>query len=54
MLIAEINIGPNAVDKEDIIAWTLKDFETVKVDKKIVILQYGDIKYKTASVLQER
>jgi hypothetical protein len=53
-LVGEIYIGPNAVDKEDIIAWTLNDFANVEVDKKIVLMQYGNIAYKTASVLRER
>ena len=49
-----MSVGQNAVYKDDIVAWTLKDFATLKVDKKIVLMQYGNIKYTTASVLQER
>src|SRR5262245_5312857 len=56
LLLAEIYLGSNRIDKEAIIPWTLNDFANIEVDKKIVLLQYGKIKYnyKTASMLQER
>jgi hypothetical protein len=33
---------PNAADKDAIIQWTLEEFSRLKMDKKILLLQYGD------------
>jgi hypothetical protein len=33
---------PNAADKDAIIEWTLKEFSHLKIDKKILLLQYGE------------
>jgi hypothetical protein len=34
---------PNAADKDAIIQWTLKEFSRLKIDKKILLLQYGNL-----------
>ena len=34
---------PHAPDKDAIIQWTLKEFSRLKIDKKILLLQYGNL-----------
>jgi len=43
---------PNAADKDAIIRWTLKEFSNLKIDKKILLLQYRNLADK--EVLNER
>jgi hypothetical protein len=44
---------PNAADKDAIIQWTLEEFSRLKIDKKILLLQYGG-NFAELGVLNER
>jgi hypothetical protein len=46
--------NPNAADKDAIMEWTLKEFSHLKIDNKIILLQYQEKYLTDIEVLNER
>src|SRR5262249_50728037 len=47
-------VHPNAADKDTIIEWTLKEFSRLKIDKKLLLLQYKVELFTDLEMLKER